>query len=205
MALTRRGFTFVELLLAATVMSILFVGLGTHLRGGILVWRRATNTVESLQQQRVALDMLEGDLANAIVYDPREAATVTQSFGAHALQVVTVRPTTTARAGDVLLVTYRCQPVDGLAGFWRASVPAAQALAGRGATPKLLAPSCEELSVEYAYLPVDEGGPLEWHDEWDDRQELPRLVAATARFASGRTLRQVILIPAGVLKPWEPT
>ncbi len=62
------GFTFVELLIAATIMSVLFVGLGSHLRGGILVWRRATATAETVQRERVGFDRMERDLANAFAY-----------------------------------------------------------------------------------------------------------------------------------------
>ena len=200
------GFTFVELLLAATIMSLLFVGLGSHLRGGIMVWQRATETVESLQQQRVALDTLETDLANAILYDPRETAALTHAFAADELQFITVRPTTPQRLGEVLFVTYRCESVDGgPPGLWRSSLPAGEALAGLQATSKLLVPACDALSVAYAYLPAAGEGPLEWHDAWDDPTRLPRLVAVTAAFASGRTLRRLILIPAGALKLWEPT
>ena len=38
------AFTLVELLIAATMMSILVVGLSAHLRGGLTVWRRVTDT-----------------------------------------------------------------------------------------------------------------------------------------------------------------
>ena len=72
--LTLFGFTLVELLLAATLISILFVGLGAHLRGGIIVWRRTTQTGEQLQRRRVAFTRLERDLANAIRYDDRGTA-----------------------------------------------------------------------------------------------------------------------------------
>src|SRR3989338_7112977 len=68
------GFTLVELLIAATMMSVLFIGLGGHLRGGIEVWRQTTQRVDALQRQRVTLDRLERDLANGIVYDARDEA-----------------------------------------------------------------------------------------------------------------------------------
>jgi hypothetical protein len=54
--------------------SILFVGLGAHLRGGLTVWRHANTATEQLQQRRVAFERLERDLANAFVYDPRPEA-----------------------------------------------------------------------------------------------------------------------------------
>src|SRR3989338_7951880 len=68
------GFTLVELLIAATMMSVLFIGLGGHLRGGIIVWRQTTQRVDALQRERVTFDRLERDLANGIVYDARDEA-----------------------------------------------------------------------------------------------------------------------------------
>ena len=68
------GFTLVELLIAATMMSVLFIGLGSHLRGGIAVWRQTTQRVDALQRERVALDRLERDLANSVIYDQRDTA-----------------------------------------------------------------------------------------------------------------------------------
>ena len=109
------GFTFVELLIAATMISVLIVGLAAHLRGGIIVWQRATQTTEALQRQRVALGRLERELANAIVYDERDAAYGSREgqlpspeFGAHDLRWFTVVPSGKG-ISTVRFVTYECK------------------------------------------------------------------------------------------------
>ena len=214
-----QGFTFVELLIAATMISILFVGLGAHLRGGLAVWTRATKTVESLQRQRVALDRLERDLAHAIVYDAggvsygsREGAAPEPLLTGTSLRFFTIEASVTAKRPVVRVVSYRIESINDRTGLWRTSQSVAQARAGLEAAPELLLPEADAPAFQYAYLPPSEGteqstseGPLEWHGEWRDAQkELPRLVHCTL-MVSGRTLQRTYWIPVGVLKPFETT
>lgn len=195
------GFTFVELLIAATMMSILFVGLGTHLRGGVLVWRRTTDTAESLQQQRMAWGQLERDLANAILYEGQGDLEDLAQFGEAELRWFTVRPSTSQQFGEIAFVTYGCASVDDAQGLWRTSQSISELLAGTEVTPEQLVPSCEALSFQYAYLPVEDGVGLEWSGRWEYPEALPRLVAASAEFKPGQERREVFWIPSGVLQP----
>ena len=84
---TRAGLTFVELLMAATIFAILAVGFSAHLRGGVLAWRRATSTLERLQEIRVVYDRLGSDLTNAIVFDPSGVWQPEMAFGTEAIPV----------------------------------------------------------------------------------------------------------------------
>ena len=207
------GFTFVELLIAATMISILFVGLGTHLRGGLTVWQRATGLGEALQRQRIAFDWLERDLANAIAYDDRPAAYGDERgllprprFGATALSLLTVSVTRRRQPSTVRVVTYTCESIDGTAGLWRTSQSVGEARA-RSARPRpeLVLPNCEGISFRYAYRPraeADTWQALEWKPAWPDEPtglpKLPRLIEASVR-VSGRQVRRVFAIPPGVL------
>ena len=198
----QKGLTLVETLVAVTTMSVLFTGLAAHLRGGVMVWHRATTTVESLKRQRRALDQLARDLASAIVYETAHTEALDARLLSEEARWVTVRPTTPQGPGRVEVVTYRCAQVEGVPGLWRTRQAVGEALAGREATSELLAPSCEELSFRYAYLPETGTGPLVWQDTWQDRERLPRLIAVTFRVEPGREIRRIIGIPSGVLKPW---
>ena len=200
------GFTLVELLIAATMMSVLFIGLGGHLRGGITVWRQTTQRVDALQRERVALDRLERDLANGIVYDAREEAYGPEEgklslpqFTGSSLAWYSVFSTTPLPA--VRFVTYTCESRDNVAGLWRTSQSVSEARLHSEPVRELLLPDCEALGVRYAYLPT--GGAadvLEWRDEWLFERELPRLVEVTVRRASKRAVTRVMAIPQGSLK-----
>ena len=203
------GFTFVELLIAATMISILFVGLGTHLRGGLTVWQRTTATTDALQRQRVAFDRLERDLSNAIVYDDRAVSygnvkgqLPKPQFDAAAIDVYTV---STQPFPSVRFVTYACERVNGTPGLWRTSQSVGEARARLPQpTPELVLPDCESMSFRYAYVPPKGAARagLEWKAQWpdspDDALKLPRLIEVTVQ-VSGRSVRRVCAIPIGLL------
>ncbi len=194
------------------MISVLFVGLGAHLRGGLTVWQRATATTERLQRQRVAFDRLERDLANAIVYDDRPSSygelngqLPTPQFGAATLGVYTVSTATTQPSPAIRLVTYTCERIDGTPGFWRTSQLVGEARErSQQSAPELMLPGCEALSLRYAYRPTGttEQGGLEWKARWLDRPDealrLPRLIEATVQ-VSGRSVRRICAIPIGLL------
>jgi len=195
------GFTLVELLIAATMMSILMIGLGSHLRGGLLVWRRTTESAEFLQRQRVALDRMARDLANAVAYqDVREdvplppASIATDSF-----QWVAAHQAL-AGVDSVRWVTYSCGPGEDPQGLWRTSRPLGGVRGGLEVSGELLLPGCVDLAIRYAYTAVEGSGTLEWRDEWLFPDEFPQAVEVTVRFESGREIRRVMAIPIGVLK-----
>jgi type II secretory pathway pseudopilin PulG len=207
------GFTFVELLIAATMTSVMFVGVGTHLRGGLSVWRRATETVETMRREHVALDRLSRDLANAVVYDPRPQAYGEEvgklpppAFEAEQLRCFTVAAASRERLPSLRVVSYYCEPDGGQAGLWRSSQALGEARARLDPARERLLPACERLSFRYGVLPsaaaTDPPPPLEWRDAWTDAERrLPRLVEVSIRQPSGRRLRRVIRIPSGAPVP----
>ena len=199
------GFTLVELLVAATMMSVLFVGLGAHLRAGMTVWQRATATGERIQRQRVGLERLERDLANAFLYDPR-AASYGEAQGTllhpqldrEALAYFTVSVQGVSAAPSVAFVTYRCGERLGATGLWRTSQSISQVRARREAAPELLLPDCERLSVRYATPSADAAEPLTWREPWSQAEKsLPRLVEVTVHAPSRGTLTRLFAIPIG--------
>src|SRR3989338_8497054 len=200
----RMGFTLVELLIAATMMSVLFVGLGGHLRGGREVWRQTTRGVDALQRQRVTLDRLERDLANGNVYAPKEAYGPGEGeppppeFTSTSLAWYTV--SSAVKPPSVRFVTYACESSDGTTGLWRRSQPVGEARAHSEPAQELLLPDCDALSVRYAYAPLDESAPLEWGQEWLYENELPRLIEVTVRRTTGEPITRLMAIPHGSLK-----
>ena len=196
---TCRGLTFVELLIAATMFSILFVGLSGHLQGGVAVWHRATAMVEALQRQRVAWDRVERDLANAVGnFSIGTDEAVSAQFQADHLQWWTIVPSGNGQLG-VRLVTYECTQRQGGQGLWRMVRTVSDAHVRNDPTTTLLLPGCDRLSVSYAYLPATPTGLLEWQSTWDSKSELPRLMAVSFHFTSGRDVQRLVTIPSGVL------
>jgi len=209
---TKDGFTLVELLIAATMTSILFIGLGAHLRGGLTVWQRVTSQGERLQQERVALDRLERDLANAFVYDDRAASYGEDKgqlpapvFEERALRFFTRSVEGRGAPVAVRLVTYRCDTVQGASGLWRTSESVGAArLRATQPVPALLLSPCGSFSIHYAYTAPASAGPpqLDWRAAWPDPPnqpfKLPRLVQVSLVVA-GRRAERLVAVPVGAL------
>ena len=200
------GFTFVELLIAATMMSILFVGLGAHLRGGLIVWQQSTLRGEAVQRRRSAFDRLERDLANAFVYDNREEAYGEEfgglpapQFGADALVVFTVERIPGGLPA-VRIVTYRCEEREGTAGLWRTSQSIGEARAKLEPAAALLLGGCSALWLQYAQRRTAGEGRLEWGPPADTGPlALPRLIKVSLKLSGGGRMERVCAVPAGVL------
>lgn len=198
-----KGFTFVELLLAATMLAVLTVGLAAHLRGGVLVWRRTSTGLETLQRRRVALDRLATDLANAVTFSDAspDAPLPPVIFGQAELRIVSVDRGYGVRPPSLRMVSYRCGDEDGVPGLWRRSETLAQARLNDTVAPQQLLPGCSTLRLRYGYAAAD--GTLEWKDDWLFPDELPQAIEAQLQLGEGRTLRRVLELPSGALKPSE--
>ena len=202
------AFTLVELLIASVMIAVLVVGLGTHLRGGLTVWRRATASGEAVQRQHVALARLARELANADVYDVREASYGEEAgtlprpqFDDAAMAWFTVLPSSTRQPlPAVRFVTYRCEERDGVRGLWRTSQSLGEARARHAPMPELILPGCERMTLRYAHVPSDATEPLEWRDRWEQPERLlPRLVDVALNLGAGGQLARRLAIPIGSL------
>jgi len=204
-SLQPNGFTFVELLIAATMLSVLFIGLGSHLRGGIIVWRQTTRTVETLQRERVAWDRLERDLTNAIVYEDTRGdfPLPPMTFGQNELRWMTVQQS--RQSGNAIrLVSYRCAPEGETQGLWRTSQSVGEARSGVQPSRELVLAGCKALGLRYAYVPAEgTAATIEWLDEWRYPKELPQLIKVTVHLKSGRDVQRCIAIPQGSFKRAE--
>jgi len=196
----RAGLTFVELLMAATLCSILMVGLVGHLRGGVAAWRRTTEATEELQWARGTFERLRQDLANAVMLDARPEAPLKPSFTSEGMQFHLVRPASPPVAGSargvtggsggatVEWVSYRVGPAPNGQGT---------ALIRQG---EVLWPGVRALSVRYGSLSSG-GSALTWVSSWPDATKLPKLIELTIDVEGASQLRQVVVIPSGTLQP----
>jgi hypothetical protein len=204
--------TLIELLIASTMIAILFVGLGAHLRGGITVWRRATGEIEKLQRRRAALDRLSQELASAFVCTAGEGQDggggdapplPAAEFSAQRLAWFASVPSGGTRT--VRFLQYACGTVEDTTALWRTSLPVAVARDGSAVTAEPALEGCANLSARYAYLASAQGSavPLEWRPVWIEADKLPRLVEISLALED-ETLRRIVVVPAGVLKAYEP-
>ncbi len=206
-----RGFTFVELLIAAAMMSMLFVGLGAHLRGGLIVWQQVTLRGEAVQRQRAVFDRLDRDLATTFVYDDREE-TYGEEFGrlpapqfGEDVLVLFSAERIPGGLSAVRIVTYRCEEREGRAGLWRTSQSIGEARAKLEPASELLLRGCSALSLQYAQRRAASEGKLEWGPLAErETPVLPRLIRVSLELSGGGRMERVCAVPVGVLPAAAP-
>ncbi|MBI2093738.1 MAG: prepilin-type N-terminal cleavage/methylation domain-containing protein [Candidatus Omnitrophica bacterium] len=203
------GFTFVELLIAATMIAILFTGLATYLRAGITVWQRATGATEALQQKDMAWRILERDLANAAVFDLREDAygpapkLPEPTFNQSQMQWFTRESYRRQLGGAVRFVSYQCGQRDGIGGLWRTNQAIGEARVVREVTPERLLEDCASFHIRYAHQPAASSTELlDWQEIWENAKTmLPRLIEVSMQTQGGKETTQLLTVPSGVLGP----
>lgn len=212
-SLRHDGFTLVELLIAATMMSVLMVGLSAHLHGGLTVWRRATDGGESMQRLRVGWERLERDAANAVRY--AESAQYGQEVGMpppprferSSAAWYAVMGRTAEGLPTVRYVQYLCDDRDGVQGLWRLTQTVNQARTHQTPAAELLMLGCEALTFRYASEgPPEQPEPLLWSPLWEEPElYLPRLIEASMQLADGRQVIRLLAMPIGTLpRPEQP-
>jgi prepilin-type N-terminal cleavage/methylation domain-containing protein len=65
----KAGFTYMELMIAMTIFSIMAVSVYSVLRAGIKIWSRSSAIIEKDQALRVFFNTIAADLKNGVAYD----------------------------------------------------------------------------------------------------------------------------------------
>lgn len=60
----QKGFTLLELLISLTIIAVIVVMISGALRVGIKAWEKGEQDIESLQRQRIVLDMIKRQLSS---------------------------------------------------------------------------------------------------------------------------------------------
>jgi hypothetical protein len=211
----RSALTFVELLLAMAIMSIIGMGLASHLRAGIGVWRRSQRDAEQAQRLRVTWWRLSRDLANAVRLEPPDDPAPDTELSTDHLAFYTSEPAVGASPGGLWQVTYELRSADASASP-AAGDAAALELVRRARRPGAAEPTeavllrdLESWRIEYPEA-AEELPTLEdpaWRfvaSPWPVEQGLPRLVRLTVVPAgagpeASRQWQWLFGIPHGVI------
>ncbi|MFA5146427.1 MAG: prepilin-type N-terminal cleavage/methylation domain-containing protein [Candidatus Omnitrophota bacterium] len=192
----KKAFTFIELIIAVTIFSIIAVSIYSTFRAGIRVWLRANPVIEESQANRVFFETVARDLKRAFIYTYPDGAV---KFDASADRVSFMTMVDVASAGalpheEYARVTYSLNPEE---------MTIERAVAGRGEgfdelyarrTVLLNGIRKEEFGFAYCYKGPSADQPYEWKAAWEDSNKVPRGVKITA----GDSVKTVF-IPMGEL------
>jgi type II secretion system protein J len=193
----RRGFTFLELLIAVTIFSIVAVAIYSSFNVGIRAWGKTEGSYKIRQEARHSLDTMGRELRCAVkltLKDP--AGAEIDSFEGSSAKISFWRPT----KEGVSKVTYLFDKE--ARALYYISQPYKEALAGAEGVKSLLASGVSDLKVKYAYL---DGDDVVWQDGWKDKDHgIPMGVKAALSYDTdnGQTVEfdDTVFVPTGVIK-----
>jgi prepilin-type N-terminal cleavage/methylation domain-containing protein len=178
----RRGFTLIEIIVAATICSIVAIGLGAALVSGLRLWNRIQSPGKYQLHVVVALEQLARQLRQSVNVSARP-------FNGRQNGVSFVSVT-----GDSLIeYAYEYRPTEG------ALVVEKRSFSGKednpsAAEPEYVLRGVDALAIRYL-SPEDKDGAGEWADQWDKPGRVPLAVRIEGSQA-GRAFGKTVLMPA---------
>jgi prepilin-type N-terminal cleavage/methylation domain-containing protein len=186
--LSSRGFTFVELLIALAIFSIIAVSVYSVFRAGVRLWKSNNAAFDSNRAARYFFDTAASDMRNAFVYPGMDIVGTPDGFSFMAL--VTAGAANSSPGVEIARVSYIFDKDAGVVrrmvagkeeGFDQAYSRISEFQLGEG-----------QFSFSYCYRPKAEGAPYEWRGYWNAKDKMPRGV----RIRSGE-FDKWIFIPMG--------
>ncbi len=198
-----KGFTFLELLIAVTIFSIVAVAIYSSFSVGIRAWRKTEESYKVRQETRHALDMMARDLRCAIKFtqkDPENPLIEIDSFDGSAGEVSFWRATTEG----VFKITYKLVKEENESkALYRISQTYEQLAKDELGSGSIVVGGLSNFELKYAFKNEEE---IDWGDDWQGQgANIPLGVRVILYFPAGDEEKSVgfsetILIPTGTVK-----
>ena len=196
------AFTFIELLIALTIFSIIAASIYYTLNAGIKVWQRGNILIEENQRMRIFFDMISKDMINIVSFSGIPSEWAEESISFHT--IIDVSSAAKPHRELVRRIYYFDAQKSELK---RGRVIQKEDFDEKYVDEKVLLDNLEDISFEYAY---ESGEEYEWKDEWEfgDEDEgediIPRGVKIKVKLKNGaedkeKTFEKIVFIPIGEL------
>jgi len=195
----KKGFTFVELLIALTIFSIVATSIYYTLHVGIDVWLRGNVIISDNQTLRVFIDRMNEDLVNAVTYEGMEYEWKEDAVLFKTSKNVFKEYPPRRELADV---RYYLDPKE--KGIVRAVAGKEESFDIDEADRSVIVTNVKSLDFEYAYA-AEEG--YDWKSEWT-LESLPRIIRVKMRFQpegedSSVDMQKTFFMPRGSISEEE--
>jgi len=194
---TNKGFTFLELLIAVTIFSIVAVAVYSSFNVGIHAWRKTEGSYKVKQEARHAFDIMGRDLRCAIDFIRKNPdGSVINSFEGSSAKVSFWR----ASKDGVIKITYLFDKE--AKALYYISQTYKEASGGENGNKSPLAYGISDLKLKYAYR---DGENIIWQDDWESKEsDIPKGVKASIYYEADNgggpvEFFDTVLIPTGVV------
>jgi type II secretory pathway pseudopilin PulG len=186
------GFTFVEFLVAACVLSVVAVSLGSVLRSGLRIWKHSENEMKLNQEARATLDAIGREFRRAI-----DVPGVSWSAGDKEATFAVLQDN-----DQIAKVSYRMMGMVLSRGEEKLSPdrPGKESVTALTSYPA-------GIEWEYAYVSDASGSPVRWEKDWTAHDSLPGGIRVRLTLydsdARPQTFTRTLFSPTRDLTPWN--
>jgi len=163
------GFTFIELLIALTIFSIIASGIYCTLNGALAIWQRGNSVIRDNQKIRLFFNTISQDMRNAVPYSGTEYEWADDKI------VFTTIMTSFAdkhMLGKLAKVAYYFD--EGKGTLVKGYAALEEELDEKYIEEKVLLDNLKSFTFEYCYGPLTPEGEYEWKGEWEFEDKIPR-------------------------------
>lgn len=197
----RKGFTFVELLIAVLIFSIIVVSLYSAFGVGLAAYKKGERVASVYQQIRLVLDSVGLDLRNSYKFSEDNSRFIAEEGKFSFYTLKSIKPVSGADNSQICRIEY-----------WQEEEKLLrQIFAGKLAfseepevSPDTLLDNLTELRIEFPYQASEKGQAFIWQDFWQEPDKLPLAVKIHLEIdepEAGRPIRltKIVYIPLGEL------
>ncbi len=199
MIIHKKGLTFVELLIAILIFSIIVVSLYSAFRVGLSAYRRGEKVATSYQTIRLALDSIALDLRNCYKFSESDVRFKAEEGKVSFYTLKNFPSELTKDNFQICRIEYWQEDEE----FFRKLFAGKLAFSQEDAKSDLILSDLNEFNIEFAY--EGEGAQsIIWNDYWLNADKLPLAVKIYLKIAKPELgqpieLTKVVYIPTGEL------
>jgi type II secretion system protein J len=195
-----QGLSFLELLLAITIFTIVAVGIYSTFGAGLSTWRKTQKAQNLYQDIRLFLDKIEQDLENAVIYSDSERAEYFNFEGeGNKISFFSLVPTFQAIPyhPELKRITYIFD--ESTHTLQRLEQKFSDFAQGSGSQEaEQIIAQIYNLNFFYCYLDEDAIPPYKWMNNWNSEQDIPQGVKVELEIAAEKLpFAKYIFIPNG--------
>jgi len=192
----KKAFTFIELIIAVTIFSIIAVSIYATLGAGIRIWLRTNPLIEAHQEMRTFFDMISNDAKRSFIYTYPDGGIKFDGKPKRVsfMTIAAVSGPDVPLHDEMVKVIYAFN--EETKAVERTAAGRNEAFDERYARPEEIIRQAgdRQFVFEYCYAGTSVDEPYLWKESWEDEDKIPRAI----RIRVG-DLTKVIFIPAGQL------
>lgn len=192
MNIVRKGFSFIELLVALTIFSVIALSIYYALMTGVKLYRRSSSDIRHNQGVRAFFDRIDLDIKNSFFSPVIEPQWDADSIS-FALLVDNQKAGKKHR--EIARVSYGYDSTD-------QQVIRSYSRKDKGFYPdpaleQTIVQDTEGLSFEYCYQEQGSQDACIWKPHWQQKEEMPKGIKVTLKLAAGERFREYVFNHTG--------